>query len=113
MAGISKLDTVHSLLMRLALVVMWLAFAAFHLTPLSLFLAAAWFWQFGPEAVSAGATDLFRRTHGPMLLAILGLLGVSGLTALYRYTRVWRKFYSAFVTPFLFKDINEAVRSDR
>jgi len=99
-------DYLHSLLKRLALVVMWLAFAVFHLALLACALAAAWFWQISPETASEFATSLFQQWRGASFLGILGFLGFSGGLALYWYVRMWRKIYGALVTPFLFRDID-------
>jgi hypothetical protein len=107
---IQPFEFLHSLLGRLSLVIMWLACAVFHLALIVVFLTAAWFWQIAPETVEGFAIDLFQRMHGATLLAAVGLLGVSGGLALYWYIRFWRKIYGALVTPFLFRDIDDAFK---
>lgn len=108
MSTIERFDFLHSLLMRLSLVVMWLVCAVFHLTLLVFFLTASWFWQISPETIEEFATYLFQRLHGATFLAVVGFLGVSGSLALYWYIRLWRKLYGALVLPFLFRDIDRA-----
>jgi len=113
MNGIEPFEFLHSLLMRLSLVIMWLACLVFHLTLLVFFLTAAWFWQISPETVGEFATYLFQRLHGANFLAVLAFLGVSGGLALYWYVRLWRKLYGTLVVPFLFRDIDGAIGRNR
>lgn len=108
MTTVEPFDFLRSLLMRLSLIVMWLAFAVFHLTLAMLLLAAAWAWEVSPATIEATATSLLQRWRDTNLAAVVGFLGASGGLALYWYVKAWKRLYSAFAVPFLFKDIDDA-----
>ena len=105
-ADISPFDFLHLIMHRLGALIMWLAFAVFHLGLAVAALAALWFWQVSPADAAQGASAAFQRFHGATLLAVAGTLGVSGAALLWGYVTLWRRGYAKVVTPYLFQDVD-------
>jgi hypothetical protein len=104
---IDKFDFLRSLLARLSLVIMWLTVFVFHLTLFVLALVALWFFQIPPQTLVAQFLAFAQSLHA----AIASLIGVSVLTVLVLWVKLWMRIYGAVITPYLFRDIDEARRS--
>lgn len=107
MPNISHFDYLNLLLMRLSMLVMWLTFFVFHLTIFVLALVTLWWVQIPPETLFEQLAQFAQSRSA----AIVGLLGVSALTILALWVKVWRKAYSKIVTPYLFRDADEVMRA--
>jgi hypothetical protein len=108
--SISTVDLLHSLLQRLSLVVMWAVFAIFHASVILAFLFFVWLFEVSPTSIAETATAAYQRMHGPILLSIAGLLGLSVLVAIRYYILAWRKLYGRIVVPFLWRDVDRHLR---
>ena len=107
MAKITTFDYLHTLLMRLGLVVMWLTFTVFHLTVFVLGLVVLWWLRIPPERLVEQFLTFAQSLH----VAIAGLFGISVLTLLAIWVRLWRRIYGKVITPYLFRDITEYMRA--
>lgn len=108
MAQISHIALLSSLLQRLAMVVMWLTFAVFHLTLFVLALLALWALQIPPQLLVEQSLECARSLHA----AVAGVLGLSAATILVLWVKLWRKGYAKLITPYLFRDVDEVMRGE-
>jgi hypothetical protein len=98
-----------SLIARLSLLVMWLTFALFHLALLVVGLYALWWLQIPPQQLG----ERFLSFVHSLPAAIAGVLGVSALTILVLWIKLWRRIYGKITTPYLFRDIDTQVRDGK
>ncbi len=107
MANVSTFDYLHTLLMRLSMVVMWLTFFVFHLTLFVLAVVALW-WLRIPLETPVEQLASFAQS---LPAALAGLFGLSALTILGLWVKLWRRAYGKVVIPYLFRDIDEHMRT--
>ena len=107
MANISTFDYLHTLLMRLSMVVMWLTFFVFHLTFFVLAVVALW-WLRIPLETPVEQLASFAQS---LPAALAGLFGLSVFTILGLWVKLWRRIYGKVVIPYLFRDMDEYMRT--
>ena len=107
MAQLSTIDFVYLIVQRLALVVMWLTFAVFHLALFVIVLIVLWSLQIPPQTLVEQFVSFAQSRHA----AVVGLLGISAATILVLWVKLWRIVYGKLITPYLFRDVNEVMRS--
>lgn len=91
------------LLTRLGIVVMWLAFALFHLTLAVISLALLWWWQVPPSRFA----ELLAVVPASLSVQWLGILGCSAATLLVLYVLAWRRLYAKLTVPFFFRGVTD------
>lgn len=89
------------------MVVMWLTFAVFHLTLFVVALVALWWLQIPPETLVERFVSFAQSLH----VAVAGLFGLSVATILALWVKLWRRVYGKVITPYLFRDVDEVMRS--
>ena len=99
-------ELLHAVLLQLSVVVMWLTFAIFNFALILLALLFFWLLSITPTELFAWVDGFYQSAHLGIFVSTLALFGASLATVLYWYSRLWRKAYSAIVTPYLFKDID-------
>lgn len=100
------IDALHSLLLRLSIIMMWLTVALVHLALFLILFATVWYFEIPPRI-------LLERFFGfvqSLPVAIAGVLGVSALTILLLWLKLCRIVFGKLTTPFLFRDIDANVR---
>ena len=107
MTNISTFDYLHTLLVRLSMVVMWLTFFVFHLTLFVLAVVALW-WLRIPLETPVEQLASFAQS---LPAALAGLFGLSALTVLGLWVTLRRRVYGKVVTPYLFRDIVDRTRT--
>ncbi|HYS88531.1 MAG TPA: hypothetical protein VEN78_26540 [Bradyrhizobium sp.] len=107
MTNISTFDILRALLLRLSMVVMWLTFFVFHLTLFVLAVVALWWLRIPPETLVEQLASFAQSLSA----ALAGLVGLSALTILGLWVKLWRRVYGKVVTPYLFRDIDEYIRT--
>ena len=100
--SIDPLSLLHSLLLRVSLLLMWTIFAVFHLGLALTGFFLIWITGETPATLSAAFLNTIQSTA----VSVLGLLGMSLVGILTLYIQLWRMAYRALVTPFIFNDIN-------
>lgn len=107
LAQLSPIDFVYLLVRRLAVLVMWLTFAVFHLALFVIALVALCALQIPPQTLVEQFVAFAQSLHA----AVAGLFGLSVLTILVLWVKLWRRVYGKLITPYLFRDVDEAMRS--
>jgi hypothetical protein len=111
--GIDPFAALHSILLRVSMLLMWTVFALFHVTLAVLFLLCAWATKADPGRMLAKIEDAYLGWHLSTFLAVLAAFGGSITLLLLGYVWAWRRLYGAFVIPYVFKDVDEAFRQQR
>lgn len=89
---------------RMARIVAGLAIFTAHLALLVFLLALAWAFQIGPDQAWAFFATAYQRIQGPMLLAWLGFLGVSGAAIALGWWRLWMWLAGKAISKFVWSN---------
>lgn len=100
-----EIDCVHSVLMQMGRLVMWLTFAVFNLSLVVVCLLVFWLFSVSPSRLFEMVSSFYSSTHLATAVSVLALFGASLATVFYWYWRLWCKAYSSIVVPLLFKDL--------
>ena len=112
-ARIDPFAALHSVLARIGALLMWTHFVIFHIILIVAFLLYAWATKIDPAWISAQIKAVYLQWHLTTFVAIPAAFGVSIPLVLACYIWAWRRVYRALVLPYIFKDIQEAVRGLR
>jgi uncharacterized membrane protein len=96
-----------ALITGLAMQVMWLTFAVFHLALAVIALALIWWYHVSPERIAAFLASM------PESLTVqwLGLGGISATAVFFLYVKVWRRCFARVLSKSLFRPLHEAANS--
>lgn len=93
------------LLAGVARVVMWLAFAVFHLILAVSALFLLWWWQVPPSQFLGFLASIPDDKH----VQWIALAGCSGASILALYCWCWKRIYTKLTTPYIFRGARQAV----